>query len=338
MLPVTFSPFNDQYNPAVEILQGLQLESHDSPARVNSIRKHLLTREDVKWYEVSEECPIELLSQVHTPAYLSFLQNISKNLSKDQFIIPDTFPVRYFPLQLPSDIKLQAGYFCFDTFSPFTAYTYRAASLAATCAIEGAKLLHSKPVVYSLTRPPGHHSQSDLAGGFCFLNNAAIAAEFLRQTYSHRVAILDIDYHHGNGTQEIFYKSNEVFFVSLHGDPSFCFPYFSGYSDEIGKGKGKGYNLNLPLPKGTSEEQYLKVIDKAIKKINKFNPEALVVSVGFDTYFKDPIGTFHLSEESYTQIASKIQKLEIPLLLIQEGGYNVKHLGNLASSFLNGFL
>ncbi|MFX1511734.1 MAG: histone deacetylase family protein [Promethearchaeota archaeon] len=337
MLRVLYNPFNEKYDPPIEILQGSQLKSHDKPNRINSIITGL-QKKDVKWLEVREGCSMEVLTQVHSPSYLAFLQRISEKLSQKEFIIPDTFPVRCISPNVPEDIEAQAGYYCFDTFTPFTAMTFNASSLSAACAIEGAKLLNSHSTIYALCRPSGHHAQSDLAGGYCFLNNAALAAKILLQMDFSQIAVLDIDFHHGNGTQQIFYDSKDVLTISIHGDPFTNYPYFSGYKDEIGKGFGKGHNINFPLPDKTSDEKYLEILGKALQRITNFNPDALIVPLGFDTYVKDPIGTFLISESCFSIIGSKIHQTEIPTLFIQEGGYKINHQGRLVQSFLTAFL
>jgi acetoin utilization deacetylase AcuC-like enzyme len=249
------------------------------------------------------------------------------------------------------------GYYCFDMSAPIVAGTYRAARAAADAGLTGAALLlEGQRAVYALCRPPGHHAGSDLYGGYCFLNNAAIAAEYLlRSTTDHRppttdqaetsvvgrqssvVAILDIDYHHGNGTQQIFYACDDVLFVSIHADPAREYPYFAGYADERGAGDGLGYNLNIPLEAGVADERYFAALDEALAAIRAFTPRFLVVSAGLDTFGGDPLGDFALTAAAYPQIGRRIAALGLPTLIVQEGGYAIDELGENVVGLLRGF-
>jgi acetoin utilization deacetylase AcuC-like enzyme len=231
------------------------------------------------------------------------------------------------------------GLYSFDSGTPFTRGAYAAARAGADCALTGARLLHEgEQSAFVLTRPPGHHAGSDFFGGYCFLNNAAIAAQSLLDQGAKRVAILDVDYHHGNGTQEIFYSRDDVFFASIHADPSTDYPFFLGYADEMGEGKGAGFNLNLPLAQGASPETWFTALDTAIAKIANFKPDALIVSLGVDTFEGDPISHFKLrTYEDYPQLGAKIRAMNLPTLLILEGGYAVKEIGDNVAAVLSGF-
>jgi len=228
------------------------------------------------------------------------------------------------------------SYFIRDTYAPITHGTYEAARDAVNCALTGAQLLlNEERLVYGLCRPPGHHAEYFAIGGYCYFNNAAAAAEYL--SHHGAVAILDIDFHHGNGTQNIFYTRDDVFYVSLHADPNKKYPYVAGFAEETGIEKGRGYNRNYPLPLTTSETMYRKTLVKAIQTIRDFDPSFLIVSGGFDTYIKDPIGGLNLTVPFYEIIGKDINSLHLPTLIIQEGGYFVKDLREIACSFLKGF-
>jgi acetoin utilization deacetylase AcuC-like enzyme len=197
-------------------------------------------------------------------------------------------------------------------------------------------MLEGYHTAYALVRPPGHHAEKDVFGGFCYFNNASIAANFF-SNYG-KVAILDIDYHHGNGHQQIFYERNDVFTVSIHGNPTFAYPYFTGFADETGNGEGKGFNLNLPLKENMSGLEYLVHLKKAIKAVRNFRPEYLIISLGFDPAKGDPTGTWSLSAADFKNNGAEIGKLPYPILIVQEGGYKNRSLGINARNFFEGYL
>jgi acetoin utilization deacetylase AcuC-like enzyme len=190
--------------------------------------------------------------------------------------------------------------------------------------------------VYALCRPPGHHAGPDFFGGYCYLNNAAIAAQALRAESGQRVAILDIDYHHGNGTQAIFYADPDVWYGSIHVDPAVDYPFYAGYTDEIGAGAGRDTNYNLPLPPRIGEGQYLSALDLLFARLVASGPQWLIVSAGFDTYVDDPIGTFQVTTNGFHEIGRRLGELAIPTLVVQEGGYCTADLGRNAVAFLRG--
>jgi acetoin utilization deacetylase AcuC-like enzyme/GNAT superfamily N-acetyltransferase len=208
---------------------------------------------------------------VHDPDLVSYLANACSRLKPEALIYPTVFPIRR-PERRPKEFEMRAGYFCVDTFTPLTSICYIAARAAVNCAMTGAELLvGGSRLVYALLRPPGHHAERAAVGGFCYFNNAAIAAH--RLSTLGRVALIDIDYHHGNGSQDIFYRRNDVHFTSIHGHPNYSYPYFSGFADEKGEGEGKGFNRNYPLRPGVQDVGYLEVLDDALSHIRKFRPE-----------------------------------------------------------------
>ena len=214
----------------------------------------------------------------------------------------------------------------------------RLATAAAGVAVWAAETALEDPVArdtpFALGRPPGHHAERRAFGGFCYFNNAAVAAQMLAE--NGRVAILDIDYHHGNGQQVIFYDRSDVLTVSIHGHPRFAYPYFSGFDNEAGEGEGRGCNLNLPLPEQLTGSQYLEVLERALKKVRRYRPDYLVVCVGLDTAKGDPTGTWSLSADDLSQVGRALGGLQLPTLLVQEGGYRTRSLGVNARHFLTG--
>jgi acetoin utilization deacetylase AcuC-like enzyme len=239
---------------------------------------------------------------------------------------------------LPETIAGKRPYSSFDAGTPITAGTWRAAVASAEVAMTGMKLVKGgERSVFSLCRPPGHHAGSDFYGGYCFFNNAAIAAQGFRDGGAARVAILDVDYHHGNGTQEIFYRRDDVLTISIHADPKQEFPFFLGHADERGEGRGEGAHLNLPLPWGISWTEYGPALDTAMRRIAEFAPDAIVVSLGVDTFEKDPISKFKLKHEDYLRTGEVIAAAGKPTLFVMEGGYAVDELGINAVNVLQGF-
>lgn len=273
---------------------------------------------------------------VHASDYVNYLRRATGSLGEKETIYPEVFPIRR-PNNRPREMAIRAGYYCIDTFTPLSRAAYRSARAAVDCAVEGASLLLAgEQIVYALCRPPGHHAEYRAYGGFCYFNNAAIAAQILSQ--SGTVAILDIDYHAGNGQQVIFYDRNDVLTLSLHGRPRDHYPYFSGYADEHGEGAGKGYNRNFPLPDLVGDDAYLKALTTAIDLIRDFKPTWLIVALGYDTMRGDPTGNFDLSAHGMHRIGEAIGCIELPVLVTQEGGYSLKNLRSGARNFFSGLL
>lgn len=278
--------------------------------------------------------------EVHDPGFIDYLKTayqINQDLfDTDEPVLPHTFAVSR-RARKPGSFKGLRGYYSFGTGTPILAGTWQAAYWAAQTALTAAQIvLDGEPACYALCRPPGHHAAADLYDGSCFLNNAAIAANYLLQQ-NPRVAVLDIDFHHGNGTQEIFYTNPDVLFCSIHGHPDECYPYFWGMSDEIGEGPGAGTNFNYPLLPGAEDREYLKTLDQALQNITDFQPAVLVVSAGFDLIKDDPIGSFNISVKGLALISSRIASLDLPTVIVQEGGYLMEEIGNLAATFLVNF-
>jgi acetoin utilization deacetylase AcuC-like enzyme len=280
------------------------------------------------------------LADVHTAEYLDFLARIYERWQRiegaSEEVIPNIHPNGRAG-GYPASAVGQAGYHMADTACPIGDGTWEAACESANCAIHASvQVLEGDDAAYALCRPPGHHAFADMAGGFCYLNNSAIAAQFLRRSVG-RVAILDVDLHHGNGTQGIFYERADVLTVSLHADPVRFYPFFWGYAEERGSGAGLGYNLNVPLPRGTADDAYLKAMAPALRRIDAFAPDALVVALGLDAHESDPLAGLAITTPGFARIAGDIAALGLPTVLVQEGGYMNEALGTNLLSFLVGF-
>ncbi|MDH5694481.1 MAG: histone deacetylase family protein, partial [Gammaproteobacteria bacterium] len=305
----------------------------ESPVRISVILKEL-TKTGL-FYEVKAQKFAEShITAVHDKDFVDYLRRVCKNMHQGKSTYPVVFPVRNHA-RPPKDMEIRAGYYCIDTFTPINHNAYLAARGAVNCALTAAEeIVGGKQFSYALVRPPGHHAERRAIGGFCYFNSAAIAAHYLSDYGS--VAVLDIDYHHGNGTQNIFYDRDDVLTVSIHGHPNGAYPFFSGFEDETGSGKGAGYNLNLPLPPKITADRYHKTLQHALGHIKKFDPIYLVLSLGLDTAKNDPTGTWPLVMSDFVQNGRMIGALGMRTLIVQEGGYNNRNLGSNAKSFFNG--
>ena len=273
---------------------------------------------------------------VHDRGYVDYFKRVCKSLPEGSSVYPYVFPVRN-QARPPHDLAVRAGYYCIDTFTPLDRNALKAATGAVNCAMSGADaLLHGDRMAYALVRPPGHHAEREVFGGFCYFNSAAIAAHYL--SAHARVAILDVDYHHGNGQQSIFYGRSDVLTVSIHGHPRFAYPYFSGFAEEIGEGEGAGYNLNLPLPETIDSARYHLTLDKALRRVREYDPAFLVVALGLDPAKGDPTGTWRLSPADFHENGRRIGALRKPTLVVQEGGYRTRTLGANARAFFTGLV
>lgn len=304
-----------------------------APVRIGAIlqdleRTGLFTRQPAR--HVGEK----YIAQVHDRDYVEYLRKVCASLPANKSLYPAVFPVRN-ATRPPKELPMRAGYYCIDTFTPLNHNAYLAARGAVNCSITGAgAIVGGHELVYALVRPPGHHAERRAFGGFCYFNSSAIAAHYLSR-YG-KVAVLDIDFHHGNGTQDIFYARRDVYTVSIHGHPSFAYPYFSGFRDETGEKDGAGYNLNIPLDEDATVDEYRQALEKALKAIRRFNPRFLVVALGFDTGKGDPTGTWQLRPRDFEYNGGQIARLGLPTLVVQEGGYRTRTLGANASHFFQG--
>ena len=281
-------------------------------------------------------CPDRHISQVHDADFVHYLRRVCAAVGQGKAVYPYVFPIRN-SARPPKELSVRAGYYCIDTFTPLNANAYLAARRAVDCAVTAASaLLEGRRVAYALVRPPGHHAERNCFGGFCYFNNAAIAAQHL--TSVGKVAILDLDYHHGNGQQDIFYRRDDVLTVSIHAHPNVAYPYFSGFEDERGEGPGEGFNRNLPLPEHQDGPAYRKALGKALAHVADFQPSILVVPLGLDTAQSDPTGTWSLRAKDFQANGRMIAELALPTLVVQEGGYRTRTLGINARHFFDGLL
>ena len=305
----------------------------ESPVRIAAIMEEL-QKTDLFQRITPRHFSENHIRAVHNHGFVEYLWKVCSKLDAETSIYPYVFPIRN-RARPPKDLPTRAGYYCIDTFTPLTGNAYLAAKRAVDCAITAAKaLLEGYRLAYALIRPPGHHAEPASYGGFCYFNSAAVAANLLSQ--HGRVAMLDVDYHHGNGQQEIFYERADVLTISIHGHPHFAFPYFSGFIGEKGRGEGNGYNVNIPLPEDVDGEAYLKVLKEALKRIQRFRPKYLVVPFGLDTAKEDPTGSWTLEASDFEAMGKMIGSLQVPTLVVQEGGYDTRVLGVNARSFMTG--
>lgn len=332
-----------QHCPTYEFYRGEKVPCFEKVERYDYVIEAL----KANGHEVSfaTSSANEVLAQVHSQRYLDFLSSAwsrwlaldTANASVQPF--PSVWPIRSLrDDKEPDNFIAQLGLYSMDNGTPMVEGTWQAVKQGADCAASGAShLATTGQASFVCSRPPGHHAGPDFMGGYCFLNNAAIAAQTLRNHGAAKVAILDVDFHHGNGTQSIFYERSDVFFTSIHGSPTSEFPFYLGYADEIGQGAGKGFNLNLPLAAGASVETWFDAFNTATQAIQQFAPEALVISLGVDTFIKDPISKFALDTPDYFKMGHLIASLKLPTMFVLEGGYAVDAVGENVVNVLNGF-
>jgi acetoin utilization deacetylase AcuC-like enzyme len=277
---------------------------------------------------------------IHFKGYVEFLMEAFERWRAIEGTGPELMPSLRptHPALIQNDFVLaQAGRFLMDFSCPITAQTWKAAEASAMTAVTAAELsLKGEGAVYALCRPPGHHAFANRAGGFCYLNNAALAASHLRGRHE-RVAILDIDVHHGNGTQSIFYRRDDVLTVSIHADPADYYPLYWGGAGEAGEGPGEGFNLNLPLPRGSGDDAWLGALDHAVKRIAEFAPGALVIALGLDAHEADPLQGGGVTQAGFARIAQQIAAVALPTVIVQEGGYLTEHLSDNLAMFLTAY-
>ncbi len=329
-----------------ELNDGIIMPCHERPDRAHIVRRALETAGGHIFLDPDAHDDAAILG-VHDADYLDFLRTVwprwvaERGLSDDTTpdVLPLIWPVRSLRAVRPRHIDGVVSYHAMDAGTPIMRGTWDAVRAGADAALTAARMVSGDgEPVFVLTRPPGHHASTDQFGGYCYLNNAAICAQGFRDAGADRVAILDVDYHHGNGTQAIFEARGDVLVINIHADPRDEFPYFLGYAEETGIGAGEGSTVNLPLPHGTAWDGYAPALETALARLRAFGPDALVISWGFDTYEHDPISKFKLVPDDFAWLGTAMAGLRLPTAIIMEGGYAVEALGTNVVKGLEGFM
>jgi len=354
MMKTFHNPHHALHQGREEMFRGRMVPCHEVPARLDFVLAELQRRPlgELLTPAIPDAELDAAIARVHDTRYTQFLAGAwdewvamdPTNAQRDA--LPSVWPLANMDSKrhafrtdvLPRNFAARLGLFSFDSGSPLMAGTWAAARSGAACALAAAReVLGGARCAFALTRPPGHHAGPDFFGGYCFLNNAAIAAQAMRDGGHQRVAVLDVDYHHGNGTQTIFYERADVLTVSIHGDPMTEYPFFLGHADERGEEAGMGFNLNLPLPRGTAFLRWMSALDQALDVVQHFQADALVVPMGLDTFEGDPISGFTLQSRDYTTIGRRLADADLPTVFTFEGGYAVDAVGTNAVNLLEGF-
>jgi acetoin utilization deacetylase AcuC-like enzyme len=342
-MQVFFDPGHAAHAPNSFLMRGRLRSNFEVPARAEALAEACRAA----GLALTKPPPADpfAIAAVHDAGYLAFLRDghaawaALPDASAE--IVANIHPVPEMILngaRMGQGIVSQAGWYTADLACPIGPRTYEASLGAAACAVASAwRLVNGDRAAYALCRPPGHHAYAARAGGHCYLNNAAIAIEVLRRAGLSRVAVLDIDSHHGNGTQGIFWSRGDVVTISVHGDPNRYYPWFVGHAGERGEGAGLGANLNMPLAIGSDDAAWLEAIATGIAAVKRFDPQALVVSLGFDASVHEPLNALSVTDDGFARAGSAIAGLKLRTLLVQEGGYAVDHLGRLLTRFLDGF-
>ena len=339
-MKVFYSEAHRQHNPPFEIFDGgLRTPYLENPDRMDRI-SNALRETDWAEFHVPADFGLDPIYAVHDKEYINFLAScwtewLDSKPKDSSVLLPATFALRRQP-QKPASLLGRAGYYIMDLSACIVEGTYPAALASANCALSAAQAVaNGERSAFALCRPPGHHAGKDYAGGYCFINNASVAAHMI--SLNDKVALLDIDYHCGNGTQDIFYSRDDVMTISIHADPDFEYPHFIGFPNERGTGSGFGFHQNFPLPAGTDDSMYLATLDRALELISAYKPGYLVVSAGMDIYADDPLGSIKVTTEGIREIGKRIAALNLPTAIIMEGGYNNDALGRNITAFLGEF-
>ncbi|MEM1049209.1 MAG: histone deacetylase family protein [Pseudomonadota bacterium] len=341
-MDVIYSERHRLRNSKTELYAGELVRPFECPERMDYIRERLKKR-GIGPMQEPEPAGLDPVLRVHDSDFVSFLETCWSDWKAAGYAgeaIATCWPSRAMPrLVPPREIDGRIGYYALASETSISDGTYEAACVSADVAFSAQRLIAGgKTTAFALCRPPGHHASTGMFGGYCFFNNAAIAAQGFLDGGAERVAILDVDFHHGNGTQEIFYSRNDVLFASLHGDPLDAFPYYLGGADETGSGPGEGYTLNYPLPPKTRFDAWRAALVDALGRIQSYGPDVLIVSLGVDTFKQDPISFFLLESADFRTYGADIARLGLPTLFVMEGGYAVEEIGINTVNVLEGFL
>jgi len=322
-----------------ELYGGQLVPPFECPVRAEYVLDRL---NSVKLGEViaPDEFGLDPITRIHDREFLGFLEQCWKDwtdLGHKGEAIPFIWPARGMQQRIPNHIEGRMGYYSMSGETSISNGTWEAAKSSVNVALTAqAAVSNGASEAFALCRPPGHHAAVDMYGGYCFINNAAVASQAFIDQGASRVAILDVDFHHGNGTQAIFYNRSDVMFLSLHGNPKDAFPHFLGYDDETGAGDGEGFNFNYPMDPGTNFKTWASALDDACKQITNYGPDALVISLGVDTFEHDPISFFKLTNDDFKRYGTTIGRLRLPTLFIMEGGYAVEDIGLNTVNVLQG--
>ena len=349
-MKVVYTAAHLDHDPTTETVLGVAIPANEVAERGERIREALVADGGFETVAPTEHGSEPILA-VHDPGLVRFLEEAWPAARRQGIayssLAADTYPNRAMfeglsadaltRLREPKSAGGRAGWWGLDTAAPIVQGTYGAARWAVDVALTTVDLvLGGETAAYGLCRPPGHHAARSMFGGYCYFNNAAIAAEAIARASGEPVAILDVDFHHGNGTQQIFWRRGDVVYASIHGHPERQYPYFLGYEDETGEGPGAGANFNVPLPAGTTDDEYLVAVGRCLEAIAPTNGSVVVVSLGFDTYGQDPIGDFALTTAVYHEVGRRVAALGRRLVILQEGGYHRPSLGENARAWLRG--
>jgi len=345
-MQVVYSPTHLLHNPDTEVQFGVPLPMYEVGERAEAIRI-ALERDEGFTFAGPTEHGLDPVTAVHDEGLVRYLEEAWSDWRRDGVPAPAAIPDTMLhpalregmgPAREPKGAVGRIGYWCWETMTPLVPGSYGAARAAVDVAVTTADLvLAGATSAYGLTRPPGHHSPRAAFGGYCLFNFAAVATQHLVAESGEPVAVLDVDYHHGNGTQQIFYQRDDVLYCSLHGDPDRAYPYFAGWEEETGAGPGEGLTLNVPLHAGCTDEEYLQALDPVLDRISRLTGSVLVVSLGFDTYGQDPIADFALTTPVYHEVGRRVAALGKRVVILQEGGYHLPSLGENARQWLRGF-
>jgi len=340
-MKIIYSERHRQHRGEMEMYRGQLVPCFEKPERADYVYEAVKAR-NIGPILQPKEFPVAAIERVHAPRYVRFLEQAwemwtALGLTRDA--LPSVWPVRGFRHDVePDNFVAKLGLYSFDSGTPFTSGTWIAAKTGADISLTAQQLVSGgERAAFALTRPPGHHSGPDFLGGYCYVNNSAVAAQAFRDNGAQRVAILDVDFHHGNGTQAIFYDRADVLFLSIHGDPKTEYPFYLGHADETGAGVGVGYNHNYPLPAGSSNALWFDALGDAVRRVTAYKPDALVISLGVDTFADDPISKFQLREPEYLRLGAQLAALGLPTLFVLEGGYAVAEIGHNVAHVLRGF-
>lgn len=343
---VLHNPRHEAHAGRQEMYRGRLVPCHEVPQRLTLVRDELRRRGMGPDWREPGPADMALLQRVHAPRYLDFLRSawrdwLALDAANEAFdILPSVWPGAGLRRDVaPSNFSARVGLHAFDAGTPITAGTWEAALAGAACAVDAARSVAAGEArsALVLTRPPGHHAGADYFGGYCFLNNSALAAQALREAGIAKVAVVDVDYHHGNGTQDLFYERADVFTASIHGDPTTEYPFYLGYADETGRGAGAGANLNVPLPRGTAFGTWRAALQRVLDTVQAWGAQALVVPLGVDTFEGDPISGFALRSADYLGLGRDIATLGLPTVFVLEGGYAVAEVGVNVANVVEGF-